>query len=100
MTARKKPGPPPGPTPAELLAPLGLTPGEAVRFRRRDGQHWHDGKVSGLEKDGSLAVTDEKGAARALPFDLVEVKRTGPRGASVWRPLTEVVVEDEQLRLL
>ena len=100
MSPRRTPEPPRGPAPAEVLAPLGLAPGEAVRFRRRPGGRWHEGRVTGLEKDGSLAVSDEKGAARALPFDVVEVRIVGPRGAKSWEPLPERVSRTEQLRLL
>jgi hypothetical protein len=79
------------------LADLGLRPGEAVRFRR--GARWHDGRLVGIETDGSLQVTDRKGAARSLPVGCLEVRREGPRGASVWRSVPAVINQPEQLDL-
>lgn len=79
------------------LAALGLRPGEAVRFRR--GSRWQDGRLVGLEADGSLRITDGKGAARSLPPARVEVRRNGPRGATVWRSVPAVIDQPEQLDL-
>jgi hypothetical protein len=79
---------------------LGLRIGDKVRFRRRVGGRWHIGTVRGREADGSLAVSDEKGAARALPIDRVEVATAGPRGARAWEPVTERAARTEQMRLL
>jgi hypothetical protein len=85
---------------APSLAALGLESGERVRFRRREGGRWHQGVVRGLEGDGSLAISDEKGAARALPLDRVEVAAPGPRGARGWEPVAERAARTEQMRLL
>lgn len=82
------------------LAQLGLAVGEKVRFRRREGGRWRTGVVRGLEADGSLAISDEKGAARALPVDRVEVAAPGPRGARGWEPVAERAARTEQMRLL
>jgi hypothetical protein len=71
-----------------------------VRFRRQDGGRWHEGAAERIEVDGSLRVRDGKGAARALPFGLVEVRVVGPRGAVAWEPLVDVAARTEQLRLL
>ncbi|MEY2568250.1 MAG: hypothetical protein QOE35_2779 [Actinomycetota bacterium] len=79
---------------------LGLRVGDKVRFRRREGGRWHTGIVRGREADGSLAVSDEKGAARALPLERVEVATAGPRGARSWEPLVERAARTEQMRLL
>ena len=82
---------------AAKLPVIGLRAGERVRFRH--GARWHDGKLAGVEADGSLRVHDRKGAARSLPRESVEVRRTGPRGASVWRSVPAVSGETEQLGL-
>jgi hypothetical protein len=81
------------------LAALGLTEGARVRFRRRDGERWKDGTVVRRENDGSLGVRDAKGALRALPLELVEVRGTGPRGGVVWEPLPELAARTEQMGL-
>ena len=88
------------PYPATGLAELGLAEGDAVRFRRRDAEHWKAGTVARREADGSLGVRDGKGALRALPLDLVEVRTTGPRGGVVWEPLPELAARTEQMKLL
>lgn len=79
------------------LTALGLRPGERVRFRR--GSRWHEGRLVGVEADGSLQVTDHKGAARSLPLDRIEVRREGPRGAPLWRSVPAVINQPEQLDL-
>jgi hypothetical protein len=84
----------------EPLEALGLQLGDRVRFRRREGGRWHTGVVRGREADGSLAITDEKGAARALPPDRVEVATPGPRGARGWESVAERAARTEQMRLL
>ncbi|HEV7885920.1 MAG TPA: hypothetical protein VGO92_00060 [Acidimicrobiales bacterium] len=84
----------------EPLEHLGLAPGEPVRFRRRPNERWHNGTAVARERDGSLAVRDGKGASRAIPLDLVEVKASGPRGAPKWEPLLDRAARIEQLRLL
>ncbi len=81
------------------LVALGLLPGDRVRFRRRDGERWKEGMVARRESDGSLGVRDAKGALRALPLDLVEVRTRGPRGGVVWEPLPERAERTEQLDL-
>lgn len=82
------------------LDSLGLTPGMAVRFRRRTSGRWRAATVERIERDGSLGLRDAKGAARAIPLHLVEVLTTGPRGAKAWEPATERAARTEQLRLL
>lgn len=82
------------------LAALGLAPGMRVRFRRRDGERWKTGRVERVEKDGSLGIRDARGAARAIPLDLVEVETRGPRGARTWEPAVERAARTEQMRLL
>jgi hypothetical protein len=82
------------------LAELGLHPGEKVRFRRRPDERWREGVAVARERDGSVGIRDGKGASRAIPIGLVEVRMTGPRGAARWEPLAERAARTEQLRLL
>lgn len=82
------------------LQALGLAPGMAVRFRRKGATRWRKGVLERVEKDGSLGLRDERGAARAIPLELVEVATTGPRGARTWEPVTERAARPEQLRLI
>ena len=84
---------------APALEQLGLRAGERVRFRRPDRSRWQDGVVLRLEKDGSLRVRDENGAARTIPLSHVEVRGRGPRGATTWEPLLERAGRTEQLGL-
>jgi hypothetical protein len=82
------------------LEELGISAGHRVRFRRRADGRWHEGAAVRRERDGSLGVRDAKGASRAIPLELVEVRTTGPRGASTWEPLLERAARTEQMRLL
>jgi hypothetical protein len=88
----------PGP-PLVDLAAFGLRAGEAVRFRRGSRGHWHLGRLERIERDGSIGVRDDKGAARALPAELVEVAVSGPKGASRWEPLVDRMTRGDQLEL-
>jgi len=81
------------------LEAIGLHEGEAVRWRRHDGGNWQSGTVIGLERDGSVAVRDGQGRARALVIDRLEVRAVGPRGASTWEPVAERARRIEQLQL-
>lgn len=83
----------------ELLR-LGLRPGERVRFKRPDRSRWQAGKATGVGRDGSLAITDGKGAARAVPLQHVEVQVVTARGATRWEPLIDRASRTEQLKLL
>src|SRR5262245_53855436 len=81
------------------LVALGLRAGMRVRFRRRPTERWQPAVVERVERDGSLGLRDAKGAARAIPLDLVEVAVLGPRGARTWEPAAEVAARTEQLGL-
>jgi hypothetical protein len=86
--------------PDDGLTILGLRSGERVRFRREPTGRWHQGVVTCRERDGSIGLTDGKGAARAIPIPLIEVRGTGPRGGVSWEPLAARAARTEQLRLL
>ena len=98
MTRRREP------TPAALadsaLLEVGLRPGDTVRYRRREGGTWQQARVERRERDGSIGVRDERGAARALPLERLQVRTTGKRGGVVWEPVSERAGRDEQLGLL
>ena len=70
------------------LGELSLTVGDRVRFRRGAGQRWHEGVVEGRERDGSVALRDEKGASRSIRAELLEVYRS-ERGSSRWDKVEE-----------
>jgi hypothetical protein len=82
------------------LTILGLTSGEQVRFRRDGSSRWQEAHVTRRERDGSVGLTDRRGAARAIPVELIEVRCVGPRGGAGWEPLTDRASRTEQLRLL
>lgn len=81
------------------LEELGLRAGEPVRWRPREGARWTEGKITGVERDGSIGLVDGQGRARALPIDRLEVRACGPRGARTWEPLAERVARTEQMEL-
>jgi hypothetical protein len=89
------------PTPAALaesaLLEVGLRPGDRVRFRRAEGGSWREAKVERRERDGSVGVRDERGAARALAVERLQVRTKGPRGGTTWEPVAERAARDEQL---
>jgi hypothetical protein len=89
------------PTPAALaesaLLEIGLRPGDRVRFRRGEGAAWKEGVVERRERDGSVGVRDDRGAARAIPVGRLQVRGTGPRGGAIWEPVADRAGRDEQL---
>ncbi len=72
------------------LAEIGLEIGRIVRFQGRTDKRFHDGVVLRRERDGSIGLRDDRGRARAIPVDRVEVRLLGPRGGEQWVPLAEV----------
>lgn len=82
------------------LAELGVVRGDTVRFRRSDGERWKQATISRREADGSLGLVDSRGAARSIPVALIEVQSVGPRGGTVWEPLSDRAARTEQLKLL
>jgi hypothetical protein len=79
---------------------LGLRVGERVRFHQPGRARWQTGVVRRIERDGSIGIVDAKGASHAVSVDQVEVRRTGPRGATGWEPLLARAARTEQLSLL
>src|SRR5690242_11002732 len=98
--AATKPTEPAPPFADAGLAELGLRAGDVVRFRRQEGERWKSATVQRRERDGSLGLQDAKGASRAIALELVEVRTTGPRGATTWEPVAERAARSEQMRLL
>jgi hypothetical protein len=84
----------------QSLESLGLRPRMLVRFRRSGSARWRTATVERVERDGSLGLRDAKGAARAIPLELIEVATVGPRGARTWEPALERAARAEQLKLL
>lgn len=82
------------------LTIIGLRAGETVRWRSAEGARWRTGKVARRERDGSVGVTDGRGALRSLPVERLEVRCAGPRGGAGWEPVCERASRTEQLRLL
>ncbi len=95
MTAPKPP------TPAALaesaLLEVGLRPGDQVRFRRVAGGAWKHARVERRERDGSIGVRDERGAARAITLDRLQVRTAGPRGGTAWEDVADRAARSEQL---
>lgn len=85
---------------ADGLAILGLQPGEVVRWQASDGGRWRTGRVTRRERDGSVGVSDARGASRSLPVARLEVRCSGPRGGAGWEALSERASRCEQLSLL
>lgn len=79
------------------LLEVGLRAGDRVRYRRKEGGAWQEGRVERREKDGSIGLRDARGAARALPVDRLQVRTTGKRGGIVWEPVRARADRDEQL---
>lgn len=89
------------PTPASLtesaLLEVGLRPGDTVRYRKKEGGAWQEARVERRERDGSMGVRDDRGAARAIALDRLQVKTTGRRGGTVWELVSQRADRDEQL---
>ena len=81
------------------LDELNLQPGDRVRFKRTSGSAWHEAKVVGVERDGSVALRDAKGAARSIAPYRLEVQVRSRRGALGWEPVLEHARRTTQLPL-
>lgn len=71
------------------LASLGLEIGQLVRFRGANDRRPREGVVLRRERDGSIGLRDEKGRARAIAPESIEIRILGPRGGEQWVPLTD-----------
>lgn len=71
------------------LAELGLEIGQLVRYVGRSDRRFREGVVLRREADGSVGLRDDRGRARAIPVEQIEVRVVGPRGGEQWIPLTE-----------
>lgn len=94
------PEPAPDPWGEAGLVELGLVRGDVVRFRPEAGGRWREASVERRERDGSVGLRDDRGAARSIPVGRLEVRRRGPRGGRVWEAVEEVAGRTEQRRLL
>ena len=63
------------------LAELGLEIGQLVRYVGRSDRRFREGVVLRREKDGSVGLRDDRGRARAIPVDQIEVRVVGGPGA-------------------
>ena len=72
------------------LAEVGLEIGQLVRYVGRSDKRFREGVVLRREADGSIGLRDERGRARAIPVEQIEVRVVGPRGGEQWLPLTEL----------
>ena len=82
-----------------MLEQIGLTAGEAVRFRRGDTGRWIQGRIARVNPDGSITLHDVDGSARSLRPDRLEVRRPGSRGRLTWQNVEHVAITWEQLTL-
>lgn len=73
----------------DRLAEIGLEIGQLVRFVGTSDRRFREGVVLRREKDGSVGLRDERGRARSIPVEQIEVRVVGPRGGEQWIPLTE-----------
>lgn len=71
------------------LAEIGLEIGQLVRYQGRSDRRWREGVVLRRERDGSVGLRDERGRARAINVEAIEVRVVGPRGGEQWVPLTD-----------
>ncbi len=85
---------------ATLLTELGLHRGEVARFKRiSENSNWISGRIHAVEKDGSVTLHDEDGAARSLRPERIEIQRPNRRGKLQWQNLAEVLAGSQQLTL-
>ncbi|MEO6124520.1 MAG: hypothetical protein ABIR32_12490 [Ilumatobacteraceae bacterium] len=83
-----------------ILERVGLAAGEPVRFRRTESGRWINGKISGVNIDGSIVLHDVPfGASRCVKPDRLEVRRPGSRGRMTWQSIGVVAITWEQLTL-
>lgn len=71
------------------LAAMGLEFGQIVRYAGTSDKRYREGVVLRREKDGSVGLRDDRGRARAIPVERIEIRLVGPRGGEQWVPLTD-----------
>ncbi|HRW38823.1 MAG: hypothetical protein KDB04_04700 [Acidimicrobiales bacterium] len=71
------------------LAELGLEIGQIVRYLGSSDRRYREGVVLRRERDGSIGLRDDRGRARAITAERIEVRVVGPRGGEQWLPLTD-----------
>lgn len=71
------------------LAELGLEIGQIVRYAGSSDKRYREGVVLRRERDGSVGLRDDRGRARAIPTERIEVRSVGPRGGEQWVPLCD-----------
>ncbi len=71
------------------LAEVGLEIGQLVRYVGTTDKRYRDGVALRRERDGSIGLRDDRGRARAIPVERIEVRVLGPRGGEQWIPLTD-----------
>jgi hypothetical protein len=71
------------------LAEIGLEIGQLVRYVGSSDKRAREGVVLRRERDGSVGLRDDRGRARAIPVERIEVRVVGPRGGEQWVPLTD-----------
>jgi hypothetical protein len=81
------------------LGAIGLHRGDTARFRNSANGRWQAATITGLERDGSIAMRDSRGSARSIHFQRVEVLHRGARGRPHWTPVADIAVMWEQLPL-
>lgn len=74
-------------TSTPVLDELGLAIDTQVKFRRRDGGDWLQGKVKGDYKDGSISIVDRDGRWCSIMPEKVMKATKGPRGGRSWSPV-------------
>jgi hypothetical protein len=83
-----------------MLERVGLKAGEPVRFRRGGNGRWVEGRIYGINPDGSITLHEVPlGAARSLRPDRLEVRRPTGRGRLAWQNVGLVAITWEQLSL-
>lgn len=73
----------------DRLAEVGLEIGQLIRYVGASDKRYRDGVVLRRERDGSVGLRDERGRARSIPVERIEVRVVGPRGGEQWVPLTD-----------
>lgn len=73
----------------DRLADVGLEIGQLVHYLGTSDKRPHDGVVLRRERDGSIGLRDDRGRARAIAVERIEVRVVGPRGGEQWVALTD-----------